>query len=186
MQSCWLLTSLILKYFFLKIQKKNIWSSARTIQGLFAFIWMHMTCWIEFKHGKLELKMFEKVQKISCCTYTLYANPYCPGMRSHRQGRSQPHSPGWARVPLSSFFPQIWINFSYSSSNFTYFLPHFGPPGGQVAHPGRPWLRHWSQDREGGFNVKQYLVFLCLSYFCSLHLVGEVLGTHATGDQIQM
>ena len=58
------------------------------------------------------------------------------------QGRSQPHSPGWAlkaRVSLSSFFPQISINFS---SNFTYFLPHFGPPGGRVAHPGRPWLRH--------------------------------------------
>ena len=52
----------------------------------------------------------------------------------------EPHSPGWARVPLSSFFPQISINFS---SNFIYFLPHFGPPGGRVAHPGRPWLRHW-------------------------------------------
>ena len=62
------------------------------------------------------------------------------------QGRSQPHSPGWARVPgkspLSSFFPQILINFSNFSSNFTYFLPHFGPPDGRVAHPGRPWLRH--------------------------------------------
>ena len=23
-------------------------------------------------------------------------------------------------------------------------LPNFGPPGGRVAHPGRPWLRHWS------------------------------------------
>ena len=49
------------------------------------------------------------------------------------QGRSQPHSPWRARVPLSTFFPQISINFS---SNFTYFLPHFGPPGGRVAHPG--------------------------------------------------
>ena len=57
------------------------------------------------------------------------------------QGRSQPHSPGWARVPLSSFFPQISSNFSYFSSNFTYFLPHFCPPGWQL--PGRPWLRHW-------------------------------------------
>ena len=56
------------------------------------------------------------------------------------QGHSQPHSPGWARVPLSSFFPWISINFS---SNFTYFLPHFGPPGGRVAHPRRLWLRHW-------------------------------------------
>ena len=59
------------------------------------------------------------------------------------QGRSQPHSPGWAIVPLSSFFPEIWIKFSYFSSNFSHFLPHFGPPGGQVAHPGRPWLCHW-------------------------------------------
>ena len=24
-----------------------------------------------------------------------------------KQGRSQPHSPGWARVPLSSFFPKF-------------------------------------------------------------------------------
>ena len=31
-------------------------------------------------------------------------------------------------------------NFSYFPSNFAYFLPHFGPPGRQVAHPGRPWL----------------------------------------------
>ena len=52
---------------------------------------------------------------------------------ARNQGRSQPHSPGWARVPLSSFFRQISINFS---SNFTYFLPHFGPPGGRVA-PGK-------------------------------------------------
>ena len=39
-------------------------------------------------------------------------------------------------------FPQILINFSYLSSNFTYFLPQFDPPGGQVAQPERPWLRH--------------------------------------------
>ena len=40
------------------------------------------------------------------------------------------------------FFTQILINISYFSSNFIYFLPHFGPPGGRLAHPGRPWLRH--------------------------------------------
>ena len=66
---------------------------------------------------------------------------------SEIQGRSQPHSSGWARVPISSFFSQISINFSYFilifSSNLIYFLPHFGPPGGRLAHPGRPWLRHW-------------------------------------------
>ena len=39
-------------------------------------------------------------------------------------------------------FPQILINFSYFSSKFSHFLPHFVPPDGQLAHPGRPWLRH--------------------------------------------
>ena len=50
--------------------------------------------------------------------------------------------PGWARVPLSSFFPQILIIYPIFPSNFTHFLPHFGSPGGRLAHPGRPWLRH--------------------------------------------
>ena len=66
--------------------------------------------------------------------------------QSAPQGRTQPHSPGWARVPLSSFFPQISINFTYFSSNFTCCLPHFGPPGGRLAHPVRPWLRHCAPE----------------------------------------
>ena len=45
------------------------------------------------------------------------------------QGRSQPHSPGWARVPFSSFFPEISINFSYFSSNFYSFSSSFWPSG---------------------------------------------------------
>ena len=69
-------------------------------------------------------------------------NRFFAKVRSKEQDCSQPHSPGWARVPLSSFFPQILINFSYFSSNFSHFLPHFGSPGGQLAHPGRSWLRH--------------------------------------------
>ena len=69
--------------------------------------------------------------------------------KNPEQGRSQPHSPGWARVPLSSFFPQSLINSTYFSSNFTYFLPHFGPPGGRVTHLGRSWLRHWSRSTMG-------------------------------------
>ena len=42
----------------------------------------------------------------------------------------------------TTLFSQILIDFSYFSSNFTYFLPHFGSPGGQVAHPERPLLCH--------------------------------------------
>ena len=53
-------------------------------------------------------------------------------------GLSQPHSPGWARVPLSSFFHKFQSIFLIFSSNFTYFLPHFGSPGGRWAtHPPR-------------------------------------------------
>ena len=43
---------------------------------------------------------------------------------------------------FSSNFDQIFL---FSRSNFAYFLPHFGPPGGRFAHPGRPWLRHCSE-----------------------------------------
>ena len=44
--------------------------------------------------------------------------------------RHQPRNPKTAKAENRSSF----------SSNFTYFLPHFGP---RLAHPGRPWLRHW-------------------------------------------
>ena len=86
------------------------------------------------------------------------------------QGRSQPHSPGWARVPLSSFFPQILIIFSYFSSNFSNFLPHFGSPGGRVAHPGRPWLRHcvcisYVMAREGTIRANTIVGTLVFSKF---------------------
>ena len=47
--------------------------------------------------------------------------------------------PGGQEFPLSSFSPK----FHNFSSNFSHFLPHFGSPGGRLAHPGRPWLRHW-------------------------------------------
>ena len=42
-------------------------------------------------------------------------------------------------------FPNFSSNcdqFSYFSLNFPHFLPHCGSPGGPLAHPGRPWLRH--------------------------------------------
>ena len=43
-------------------------------------------------------------------------------LKYRSQGHSQPHSPGWARVPLSSFFAQIYIIFSYFSSTFLIFI----------------------------------------------------------------
>ena len=40
--------------------------------------------------------------------------------------------PGGQEYHFPHFFHKIWIKFSYFSSNFSHFLPHFGPPGGQV------------------------------------------------------
>ena len=47
--------------------------------------------------------------KVSICTgaYRNYRNWF------HCQGRSQPHSPGWAIVPLSSFFSYNFDQFLY-------------------------------------------------------------------------
>ena len=52
------------------------------------------------------------------------------------QGRSQPHSPGWARVPLSSFFTQVSTNLSYFSSN-NLFFSSFWPYGWATRPPGK-------------------------------------------------
>ena len=53
---------------------------------------------------------FDKKGAYSECNYELY------------QGRSQPHSLGWAKIPLSSFLPQILINLSYFSQTYLIFL----------------------------------------------------------------
>ena len=39
--------------------------------------------------------------------------------------------PGGQEFHFPQFFLKFWSFFSYLSSNFTYFLPHFGPPGGE-------------------------------------------------------
>ena len=44
----------------------------------------------------------------------------------------------WGILKFPSFF-------SYFSSKIPHFCPQFGPPGGRVARPGRPWLRPESQ-----------------------------------------
>ena len=73
--------------------------------------------------------------------------------------------PGGQELHFPHFFPQILINFS---SNFTYFLPHFGPPGVQVAHPGWPWLRHCIHDFVVGVTLDLVGSFMiCLTVIVS-------------------
>ena len=47
---------------------------------------------------------------------------------SNKQDRNQPHSPGWARVPLSSLFLKFQTYFLFFS-NFPNFSTDFGPLG---------------------------------------------------------
>ena len=56
-------------------------------------------------------------------------------IKAETQSCSQPHSPGWARAPLSYFFPQISINFSYFSSNL--FSSSFWSSGWATRPPGK-------------------------------------------------
>ena len=60
-----------------------------------------------------------------------------------KQGRSQTRHLGWANEEHFLIFPHPSFIFSHLSSIFPLFLPQFGSPGGRLAHPGRPWLRHW-------------------------------------------
>ena len=54
-----------------------------------------------------------------------------------KQGRSQPHCPGWARVPLSSSFPQILINFVLVFLKPDLFSSSFWPSGWASRPPGK-------------------------------------------------
>ena len=57
--------------------------------------------------------------------------------RANRQGLSQPHSPGRARVPLSSFVPQISINFFLFFLKLYIFSSSFWPSGWASRPPGK-------------------------------------------------
>ena len=73
----------------------------------------------------VECKVFENLRNITHL-YRAIANLTVPG----GQELHFPH------------FSSNLISFSCFSSSLTYFLPHFGSPGGRLAHLGRPWLRH--------------------------------------------
>ena len=53
------------------------------------------------------------------------------------QGRSQPHSPGWARVSLSSSFAKILINFFLFFLKLDSFSSSFWPSGWASRPPGK-------------------------------------------------
>ena len=73
--------------------------------------------------------------------------------------------PGGQEFHFPHFFPKFWSFFSYFSSNFSHFLPHFGSPGGRLAHPGRSWLRHWWAYMCIGYHMVRALNIKCSSLF---------------------
>ena len=65
------------------------------------------------------------------------------GIFASEQGRSQPHSCGWARVLLSSFFPSNFDQFS--SSYFSSLWPAFWPSGWASRPPGKALATYASE-----------------------------------------
>ena len=57
---------------------------------------------------------------------------------------------------ISSFF--LILSFS---PIFPQFLPQFGPLVGRLAHPGRPWLRHWCTSRFAFILLISTTCFVC-------------------------
>ena len=88
---------------------------------------------------------------------------------------SQLHCPGLARV-CSSFviLPQNFHHFSYFSSSF----PHFGPTGGWVTHPRRPWLRYYTDIFQIVIlSQVQHILFVLLSTQKYTHLFSLFFST---------
>ena len=51
--------------------------------------------------------------------------------------------PGGQGFHFPHFFLKIRSIFLIFPQTLLIFFLIFGPPGGRLAHPGRPWLRHW-------------------------------------------
>ena len=110
------------------VDKFHSWSALSSV-----LISYNIMCSTFERKEKLFLKIRKKNPNIQTC--------YCHQIWSN-QGHSQPHSPRWARVPLSSFFLKF-LSIIVIFLIFSNFHPHFGPLDEPLAHPGRPWLCHW-------------------------------------------
>ena len=76
------------------------------------------------------------------------------------QGRSQPHSPGWARVPLSSFFLKISINFSYFFLKLYLFSSSFWSSGWASRPPGKALATPLGQTLHLKVTIFQFLMLI--------------------------
>ena len=86
-------------------------------------------------------------QACSWASCDIQTSPFSINLQLEVMSYSGPWPASHSRVGKIRIFPQYFLisrSFSHFSSNFLNFLPHFGLPGGRLAHPGRPWLRHWS------------------------------------------
>ena len=115
-------------------------------------------------YNSIAIKFTRKLER---CNST--ANNNC---HACSQGRSQPHSPGWARVSLSSFFPQISINFVLFFLKLYLFSSSFCPPppmGESPTRKGPGYAIACSLENELvvmlGFKCPRNLSFItCLDY----------------------
>ena len=95
------------------------------------------------------------------------------------QGCSQPHSPGWPRLPLSHYFLKFRSIFLIFPQNFSHFLPHFGPPMGirhclntyifSFSYEPLVFLRFRCEDPENHWQFFSVLIFSWIKTNHRLH-----------------
>ena len=71
------------------------------------------------------------------------------------QGRSQPHIPGWASVPLSFLFLKF-SSFFLFFLKLSPFLSLFGPPGGATRPPGKTLVIRNNTKGNLGLNLCKF------------------------------
>ena len=97
-----------------------------------------------------------------CISFSKFVNPnfYSKnrlwiGWNWYNQGHSQPTILSWQDF----FFPQSnFYHFFLFPQTFLIFFFHFSPPGGRLAHPGRPWLSLWLQS-QNHITINDLLLF---------------------------
>ena len=111
----------------------------------------------------------------------------------NNQGRSQPHSPRWAKSSTFLIFPQIMISFSYFSSNFAHFfliLAFRVGPG--YTTDNNPYFTSFCQESQGQLcrmtlvlllnssnNLFLHLLFLVSQFSCKFLLfIDKILCSH--------
>ena len=131
-----------------EVTVNNVWES---IFSMFWFINQQPLELVKFQSSDRFSRMLESISYLSpmCCNFlrkkTVTNLVWGAVPLKFWNSMTGPHPASQSRVGKTStflIFLKSRSNFLIFIWNFAHFLPHFGPTGGRLVHPGRPWLRH--------------------------------------------